>query len=70
MVQEERKVAVKVEVKAEVAEEDRHVKKSKNKKKKEKGQGPVHITANGDPLPLDSSQDLDQSHPLWKEVSF
>lgn len=48
---------------------EEHADKPK-KKKKEKAQGPVHITANGEPIPVDNSVELDQNHPQWPEVSL
>ena len=49
--------------------EDRDEKHKKKKDKKEK-QGPLHITANGEPKPIDENRELDQTHPLWSEVIF
>lgn len=53
-------------------EEEKEKPKAKRKKKKEqkekKSQGPVHITANGEPLPIDTSIELDPNHPQWAEV--
>lgn len=42
-------------------------KEKKEKKDKEKKAGPVHITANGEPVPLDETKELDKTHPLWDE---
>lgn len=28
----------------------------------------MHITANGEPVPLDEVKELDKNHPLWDEV--
>ncbi|XP_042207777.1 chromodomain-helicase-DNA-binding protein 1-like isoform X5 [Homarus americanus] len=42
-------------------------KEKKDKERDKKGGGPLHITANGEPVPLDDSKELDKSHPLWDE---
>lgn len=43
-------------------------KEKKEKKEKDKNTGPMHITANGEPVPLDETKELDKNHPLWDEV--
>lgn len=67
------KAKVKVKEEADVKEADKAKKKKekkekKDKEKKEKNVGPVHITANGEPIPLDDGKELDKTHPLWDEV--
>uniref|UniRef100_A0A6A7FVM9 Chromodomain-helicase-DNA-binding protein 1-like n=2 Tax=Hirondellea gigas TaxID=1518452 RepID=A0A6A7FVM9_9CRUS len=59
-------------IKAEVKEESSHhhhhhhkKKKDKKDKKTEKHQGPVHITANGEPVPILDETDMGPSHPMW-----
>ncbi|KAL7642460.1 UNVERIFIED_CONTAM: hypothetical protein RMT77_007021 [Armadillidium vulgare] len=76
LVKEEKKPSKEIEVKE---EEDQDVEKKphkdeliekpkkKKKEKKEKISGPLHITANGEPLPVDSTIELDQNHPQWPE---
>ncbi|XP_059478871.1 chromodomain-helicase-DNA-binding protein 1 isoform X2 [Neocloeon triangulifer] len=58
-----KKVKVKEEVKVEIDEDSRDVKKKQKKEKKEskakKAQGPMHFTANNEPRALDVMGDLD-----------
>lgn len=64
---------VKIKEESEFKETDKSKKKKdkkekKEKKEKEKNSGPMHITANGQPVPLDEANELDKNHPLWDEV--
>ena len=64
---------VKVKEEPDYKEPDKSKKKKekkdkKEKKEKDKNAGPMHITANGQPVPLDESKELDKNHPLWDEV--
>lgn len=59
--------------KQEAAKEEAHVHHKKKKEKKEKkarerNKGPVHITANGEPMPIVDDSEMDMNHPMWLEV--
>lgn len=63
---------IKIKEEVEFKETDKSKKKKdkkekKEKKEKDKAAGPMHITANGQPVPLDETKELDKNHPLWDE---
>lgn len=73
-IKEEKEDGEKAKVKEENDAKDEKPKKKKEKKEKKdkkekekKTDGPMHITANGQPIPLDDSKELDKTHPLWDE---
>lgn len=67
----EHKAMKEEKVKDEPSEEAVPAKKKEHKKKKdrEKPKGPMHITANGEPMPIIDDQDMDANHPSWRQVS-